>query len=283
MLKALILLMAFGSPALADTQTVSVGERSYRIDLADRASGAMILALHGGGGNPDQFARSSGLSRPANAAGYAVIYPAGSGRTRLLTWNALYCCGFAQRQGLDDISFLDAVIADAARRFGLDSGKVYLTGMSNGSMLAETYAGRRAGKVKAVAGVSGTMDLSRTKAAKVPLLHIHGTADTHVPYAGGQGQEGLTNTDFTPVAREIAAFVAAFGGLSQQSRVIDPRADGMRVIETDYVDSRGVQVRLLAVEGGGHAWPGGSRAGRQGGTSDITANAEILRFFALHP
>lgn len=278
-----LFLMLAASPALAERQQVSLQGRSYLIDIPPDPSGAMIIALHGGGGNPEQFARNSGLSGPAMAAGYAVIYPAGSGRGPLLTWNAGYCCAYAQRNRIDDLGFLDAVVADAQRRFGLDARRLYLTGMSNGSMMAESYAVSRKGRVKAVAGISGTIDLSRYPAVAVPLLHIHGTADTHVPYTGGQGDDSLVKTDFTAVATEIAAFNAAFGTLPHQERVIDPADDGMRVIETDYTRAGVAQIRLMTVEGGGHTWPGARRSTRQGGTLDISANRELLRFFAEHP
>jgi polyhydroxybutyrate depolymerase len=213
-----------------------------------------------------------------------VIYPAGSGRTRLLTWNAGHCCAYAARERVDDVAFLDRVIADAARRFGLNGGRVYLTGMSNGSMMAERYAAQRPERVRAVAGVSGTMDLKTRIRGPVPILHIHGTADTSVPYEGGVG-EGMTNTDFDAVADLIAAFRRADRARSgPETRIIDPEDDGTRVIQEDYRDASGrVMVRLMTVEGGGHVWPGGRRAGRTKATRDISANEEMLRFFALHP
>lgn len=282
MLRLVLALILFALPAGAET--IRLGERSYRIDLPARAEGApLILALHGGGGSADQFARSSGLSRPANAQGYAVIYPEGTGRAG--TWNGGYCCGAAQRNRVDDVAFLDAVIADAVARFRLNPARVYLTGMSNGSIMAETYAALRPGTVRAVAGVAGTMDAGRLRPkGKVPLLHIHGTADEMVPYAGGKGDSSVTRTDFASVAAVEAAFLAPYPMLARTERVIDRAADGMRVIERNYANGRGVtQIRILTVEGGGHAWPGSRRAPRQGGTRDIAANAEVLRFFAEHP
>ncbi|MCZ8154142.1 MAG: hypothetical protein O9292_17320, partial [Rhodobacteraceae bacterium] len=69
--RILALVLIFALHAHADT--VRLGDRSYRIDLPPRAEGApVILALHGGGGGADQFARNSGLSIPANRQGYAV-------------------------------------------------------------------------------------------------------------------------------------------------------------------------------------------------------------------
>lgn len=281
-MRLALALALFFLPAAALAEWVDLGGRSYRIELPTQTTNApILLALHGGGGNPDQFARASGLVEVARAAGYAVVLPAGTGRGRLLTWNAGYCCAQAARAGVDDLAFLDAVVTDARTRFGLSSDRLFLAGMSNGSMMAETYAALRPGVVTAVAGVAGTADVAHVRPAiPVPLLHIHGTADDHVPYAGGIGPAGVTDTDFASVAAVMAAFRKPFGaGLTQSRRVIDPAPDGMRVIGTDWTTRGRTVLRLLTVEGGGHIWPGGPRAVRRGGTRDISANAEILRFF----
>lgn len=289
MFKMLFLcLTVLAGPVLADSRTVSLGARSYIIDLPMAAKGApIILALHGGGGNPAQFARNSGLSRPANAKGYAVIYPAGSGRrSAMLTWNGGYCCAFAAQKNVDDVAFLDGVIADAARQFGIDATRVYVTGMSNGSLMTEVYAAARANRVRAVAAVSGSMDVDHTRiTGSVPILVIHGKADHHVPFAGGVGPAGKVPTDWASVDEVVAAFVKAAGApMIRTDRVIDPVQDKTRVLASDYAKVGGqVMVRLLAIEGGGHVWPGGRRTKRGGGTADIDANREMLRFFALHP
>jgi polyhydroxybutyrate depolymerase len=281
-------LVLLAMPVWADSQTVVLGDRSYTVDLPARAAGApIILALHGGGGNPAQFARNSGLTRPANAKGYAVIYPAGSGRmAKMLTWNGGYCCAYAMKAGVDDLAFLDQVVADAAKRFGLDAQRLYVTGMSNGSLMAEVYGAARASKVRAIGAVSGSLDVDHTRiTGPVPILVIHGMADNHVPFAGGVGAAGKVPTDWASVDQVIAAFVkAAPPPLTKADSVIDPVKDDTRVLATDYTDAQGqVMVRLLAIEGGGHVWPGGRRAERDGGTADIDANTEVLRFFALHP
>lgn len=281
---ALLFACLIGLAGAARTEVVTLGDRWYRIDLPDRAQGApILLALHGGGGNPDQFARASGLTAPANAAGYAVIYPAGTGRFGLLTWNGGYCCGLAQKRGVDDLHFLDQVVADAEARFGANAGRVYLTGMSNGAILAESYAATRPDRVAAVAAVSGTLDLARfPPLGPVPLLILHGMADDHVPYEGGNGSNAWSDADFTAVSQVVTAFLARQPpGLAQDSAVIDPVPDGTRVDETTWTRAGRPVLRLLAVEGGGHVWPGGARARRQSGaTEDISATTEILRFFA---
>lgn len=265
----------------ADLREVRMADgRSYLFAMPEGQPGApLIIALHGGGGNPAQFARSSGLADDALEAGFAVAFPAGTSRWggRLLVWNGLYCCGYAPAAGIDDLGFLDRVAADAGRRFG--TGKVFVTGMSNGAILAQTWAATRPGTVAAVASVAGTMDVAQVRVAgPVPLLHIHGTQDTHVLYEGGSGPDSFVDTDFSSVRSAVAAFRAPHGAMAQRRSVIDPARDGTRVEVTAWEKSGRDRVVLMTVVGGGHDWPGGRRA--RDGTRDIRANDEVLRFFA---
>ena len=289
MRKLALLIAVLVFPLSAAAETIRLGDRWYEIALPAKAKNApLILALHGGGGDPEQFASASGFARAANRAGFAVVFPAGSGRRgeRLLTWNGGYCCGYAARLGVDDLGFLKAVISDAAERYGVDGTGVYLTGMSNGSIMAETFAAQNPGLVRAVAGVSGTMDTGQTRVlGKVPALIIHGTADANVPYEGGQGTSSLTRTEFASVASVVKAFLAPWAGVqTDPSRTIDRKDDGTSVIVTDYRKGGRVVLRLMTVEGGGHHWPGGRKARMaEGKTQEIDANTEILRFFAANP
>ncbi len=283
-LIAFLIALCLALPACAET--VRLGDRWYDIELPRNAKGApLILALHGGGGDPAQFAKASGFGAAATRAGYAVAFPAGSGRRgdRLLTWNGGYCCGYAQRAQVDDIGFLKSVIMDARDRFGL-SDRVFLTGMSNGSIMSETFAAQNPDLVRAVAGVSGTMDTGRIRVGgPLPALIIHGTADTMVPFEGGKGDTSLTRTNFASVASVVQAFLAPWGaGLSDTSREINRKADGTTVIVTNYAKGGRLVLRLMTVEGGAHHWPGGRKARlTKGKTQEIDANTEILRFFDL--
>lgn len=270
--------LALPLPALAGLREVQLADGRWY--LFDRPAGTapvpLILALHGGGGNPRQFARDSGLATRAVAAGFAIAFPAGTGGRagRLLSWNAGYCCARAQAEGVDDAGFLDRVAADAGRRFGA-GGPLFLTGMSNGAMMAQTYAALRGARVAGVASVSGTMDAARlAPAAAVPLLHIHGTADRMVPFAGGVGQSSLTRTDFAAAATVLQAFRAPFGAMTEVTATRS--AGGFTFTQTEWRKGGRARVVLIAIGGGRHEWPGGRRAEDQA----LQASDEIIAFFA---
>src|SRR5258706_11090953 len=79
------------------TILVNGTERTYLIHLPsgynDQEKVPLVIALHGGGGNPEQFARDTGFNQKADEAGFIVVYPRGTGL--LPTWNAIHCCGDA--------------------------------------------------------------------------------------------------------------------------------------------------------------------------------------------
>jgi poly(3-hydroxybutyrate) depolymerase len=102
-----------------------------------------------------------------------------------------------------------------------------------------------------------------------------------VPFAGGQGDNSITRTDFASVESVVAAFLRPHGRLPLTRTTIDPApADGARVLSSAWGEPARPQVVLLAVENGAHVWPGGRRARGKGTTQDISATEEVIRFFA---
>src|SRR3954447_1989241 len=72
-----------------------------------------VLALHGATSNPRLMERFTGLNDNADAEGFIVGYPAGSGvLANVLTWNGGACCGFAAQQRIDDVAYFRALLGE---------------------------------------------------------------------------------------------------------------------------------------------------------------------------
>src|SRR5262245_5566428 len=108
-------------------------------ETADRGPLPVLVALHAGGSSASQLEHYAGLDRIADREHFAVVYPEGIGR-HLLSWNAGDCCGDASAQGVDDVGFILHLLGDVARRLPVDHTRVYVTGHSNGAMMAHRLA-----------------------------------------------------------------------------------------------------------------------------------------------
>lgn len=94
----------------------------------------------------------------------------------------------------DDVGFLRSLIEEIGRQFEVDRKRIYLIGHSNGGFMAYHMACQSADLIAGIASLAGMTFLNPSDCAPsqpVNILHIHGTADNIVPYAGG----ALTTTD----------------------------------------------------------------------------------------
>ena len=81
---------------------------------------------------------------------------------------------------MDDVGFVDALLADLDTRVCVDTHRTYAMGISNGGYFAYRLACERASRFAAVAPVSGPENVSPcTPGRAVPVMHFHGTADDH--------------------------------------------------------------------------------------------------------
>ncbi len=261
----------------------------------------VVVALHGGGGNPEQFKSENGVDEVADAAGFIAVYPAGTGvlpRT-LLTWNAgTDCCGFALEQDVDDVGFLMAVVDDLDSRTEVDSRRVYFTGHSNGGIMAYRIAAEAAERVAAIAPVAGAMmqdEFSPNRA--VPLLHIHSVDDPRALYEGGLGPPfpiGGGQVLHQPAMDGILAWVAR-NGCAVQPQIGEEREGGSGTPNEGHRAERltwdpcetGAPVIHWRLHGVGHGWPGvllsPAREELVGtSTTLLSAAAEAWMFFENH-
>jgi polyhydroxybutyrate depolymerase len=250
----------------------------------------LVLVLHGGGTNAKTMVRFCGLNETADRAGFLAVYPSGTGRNpNFLTWNAGTCCGEAQRQNSDDVSFIRAVLDDLASITPIDEGRVFAAGMSNGGMLAYRLACELSDRIAAITSVAGPMAIDDCRPDRpVSILHFHGTADEFAPYAGGRGPKSMIATEFRPVDSYLQFWVTANGcpPTGTATRIVpSDDAGGLAVDRQSWGPGReGSEVVLYTIHGGGHTWPGRVPLASYLGpaTTAISANDLLWGFFRNH-
>lgn len=151
----------------------------------------VVLNLHGGGGNAVGAAEGTDFNAFADKKGFIAVYPEGTGQKilgkLLATWNGGRCCGKAAEKNIDDVSFIRQVLDDLKRRYNIDRKRVYVTGISNGAIMAHRLACDLSNQITAIAPVAGPGIIENCKPERaVPVMIIHGTDDQCALYKGGQ-------------------------------------------------------------------------------------------------
>ena len=287
-----------------EERTISVDGRSRRYLLGRPTGDApaegwpLILAFHGGGGWPEQFSESSGLGVNGPAAGFVVAFAEGTG-PRWPTgqvagmWNSGPLVHPAE--SVDDVAFAAGIVDAVDRELGVDRGRVYGVGHSNGGMLCYLIACERADLLTAIAVAGCSIDAEGPPSRPVSVLHLHGTADKPHPYEGGTGIVERFPGPFLGGPRTVERFVA---WNHCRPDVDGSRRAGAATFLTWTGGDEDTEVVLCRIDGAGHLWPGHIREdvsveqARAAGfeamahvgppTRDVDATDEALAFFARH-
>ena len=247
--------------------------RRYRLFVPPTVDGKkaapLTLVLHGAGNDVESTAKTTQFERIASSEDFIVAYPEGLNRY----WNGGFCCGSASADGVDDVAFLAAVIAEVKAGYAVDAARISMVGVSNGGIMAYRFGCERAELVTAIVSVAGAMRLEQCRPARpVSLLEIHGTADRSVPFNGGavQPRSALAKEPVPSTTAVVEHWAAANGCPSTP----ETRNDGP-VVATTWNNCRAsTTVQLLAIGGAGHTWfaPGlGPANGAIDATTVITA------------
>ncbi|MCJ7663644.1 MAG: prolyl oligopeptidase family serine peptidase [Desulfobacterales bacterium] len=282
------------SPADTRHYTLTIGPsaRTFLVHCPknlEAANPPLVVALHGGGINGKTMERFSGLSEASERYGFIVVYPNGSGRLkRFLTWNAGSCCGYAEKHDIDDVAFIRHLIEYMIRQYHIDPSRVYVTGISNGAMMAYRLAAEIPDQIAAIAPVAGTLTIDPGSIhTPMPILHFHGTDDRYVPFEGGRGSRSVIRNSYMPVEETIKAWVRInqATAIPRVEELAPSHDDGTRVIRYTYRTEQDRQnIVLYKIIKAGHTWPGQPHArlllGRT--TTEISANDIMWEFFRAH-
>ena len=226
-------------------------QRTYQVHVPaglDHPAG-LVINLHGAGATGSGQAALTNYDAVADQHGFVVAYPDGID----LSWADGRGASIPDRQGVDDVGFLVALVDRLSRDYGIAPGRVFATGMSAGAFMATRLACERADIVSAIAPVAGTLGTAFPCAPSRPVsvLEVHGTADPVVPFGGG-----------TMLGRGGYSDIVAAPAMAQRWRGLDgcpgPVEDVMagavhRFTAAGCAD--GTDVIFVQVDGGGHTWP----------------------------
>ena len=271
-------------PAGESTQTIEVGgvSRTYNVYRPQGLSDGvpLVVMLHGGFGNGAQAERSYHWDSEADSGHFLVAYPDGLNRA----WNAGTCCGEPAHDSVDDVGFITAMVGTIEQEIPIDRARVYVTGMSNGAMMA-LRLGCQTDTFAAIAPVAGTLVTDCSAAQPTSVLQIHGTADDRVPYKGGPGKAFTANGTARVDGPAVESVNATWRSIDACGPPTASNAGDVTTQTAGCADGRTVE--LISVSGAGHQWPGGESSplaekllGIPAPSTALNATDTIWQFFA---
>jgi polyhydroxybutyrate depolymerase len=250
--------------------------RDYRVHVPPAAASGrplpLVLNLAGATQNGQIEEILSDMDPNADENGYLVVYPDGTRISKVLTpdpvakqaqygWNAGECCGLPVTRKINDVGFLEKVIADVAARTPVNLRRVYMTGISNGGMMSYAMAAEASTSVAAIASVSGQVEIPVIHPSRpVPTMEFHSVNDPIAKFKGVPNKNPLL---VLSVMQGIRQWVNADGCARQPT--VGPTivgasgsiSAGETATELTYDHCRdGVEVVLWRFTGSGHVWPG---------------------------
>ncbi len=146
----------------------------------------IVFVLHGIGGTALSMTVAE-MNLIADTARFIVVYPQGANN------------GFGQPSWNNGTAVLSSTVNDEAffnkmmdyyiTDFNVDISRIYVTGISMGSIMSHHLACKLNHRIAAIGAMSGpmaTVDIdyytTNPLTYKTPVIHLHGTADGTVPY-----------------------------------------------------------------------------------------------------
>ncbi|MEJ1158946.1 extracellular catalytic domain type 1 short-chain-length polyhydroxyalkanoate depolymerase [Prosthecomicrobium sp. N25] len=278
-----------GAQYLSRTFACAAGARAYRLYVPASLEGrprGLVLMLHGCKQNPDDFAVGTRMNEKAQAAGLLVVYPEQPSAVNPMScWN--WFDPAHQDRDRGEPAILAGLAEAVAAEFDVPRTHVFVAGLSAGgamaAILADVYpevfaaagvhSGLAAGAARDVPSAFAAMNGSAGAARPAPrrgsagaarLIVFHGTADRTVHPSNGEAILSGRGTGGAPAdapQRGTSPDGRAY------TRIVHRRPDGIAELEH------------WSIEGAGHAWSGGDRAGSFADPVGPDASDEMVRFF----
>lgn len=168
LLIAASLLALFSHGAFAPALAAELVQRKLTVDgrnrtylwfgpkeLAQGERAPLVLVFHGGGGDGRGVAKLTRFAELAERERFFAVFP----DAWVKNWNdGRAASGIrSQRDEVDDIAFVSALIDTLIGEHPIDASRIYATGISNGAIFSHYLAGHLADRIAAIAPVVGGM------------------------------------------------------------------------------------------------------------------------------
>lgn len=279
---SLLLLLAVATPLTADDATTAAGPSPGRLSVTlkvgdddrvaqvhvpssydQKAPPALVLVLHGAGGNGRVILDHNGWAAKAEKEGFVAVAPDGlparprepaNFATNPALWNSGQLNSRSPRAAIDDVRFIAALLDDLKTRVPYDPDRVFCCGHSNGGGMTFKLAAELSERFRAIGIVAGLMAVPNPQPRKpLPTLCILGTKDPLVPIEGGEIQLPWGRKQNPPVAEPLAAWAKAIG-CETEPKILSDENDVKKEVYLSKAD--GPVLTVLLLEGQGHQWPG---------------------------
>ena len=231
----------------------------------------MVVVFHGLGDTPELVEDQTGFSREADLVGFVAVSPQALGDPAL--WDIA---------GSRDTAFIDVLLTTLEKDPCVARTRIYATGMSMGGGMANALGCRLAGRIAAIAPVSGLYgpgwEGSCAASRSMPVIAFHGVVDPIVPYGGGPITDPEGRTAGDPPVVGVEAWAAGWASRNHCDPYPREQQAIGKVVPLVWQHCT-APVELYRVTDGGHAWPGSSWPDPQT-NRDISATDVIWQFFS---
>jgi len=236
--------------------TINGVTRTYLLHVPSsfpKSGGALVIILHGSGGNGLGMEIGTGFSMLADQVGFAAVYPDGlleasSGQS---DW-AYFFNDFA-----DDVGFFRQLINSLQASVGPDPKRIYVTGLSSGALMSHRLGVQLSDLVAAIGVVEGALFLKGnpptvpSAVGPVSVLILHGDQDETVQYCGTP-TEASQEQSFNYWTGDSADKCSSF---DTPAPLCDSQGKISVVVEKDATSCGGnTEVKFYKLIGGIHTW-----------------------------
>ena len=269
-----------GAQYLSRSFTCAAGTRSYKLYIPGKPAAGhrpLVIMLHGGTQDADDFAIGTRMNEVAEELGFIVAYPIQPRAANAqICWN--WFLPAHQRRDAGEPAIIAGITRELMAEHDIDPSRVFVAGLSAGGAMAavmgETYPdlyggigvhsglayGAASDLPSAFAAMRGTHGpRQRRGAPAIRTIVFHGDADNIVHSSNAAIIVGRQSTDSKQTSQHGA-------GKTATRRVVKDRTGN--VVAEDWT-----------IHGSGHAWSGGSADGSYTDPHGPDASREMMRFF----